>query len=153
MVGDLGTDAAHRAALRWSPGQNSIGARPFSGPSGAIMRAWYVDGSPLLVAGWAAAVFDSRPFVLEAAPKDVNVPLASMTLTAYAPAAPAKSIDLPTSGVTLTAYACTVSKVRIIEVPCAHVNLTALAPTVVGQANRTPGASTVVWDWVRVSSG
>lgn len=83
--GDLGQDSENNTTLRWVPGNNAT--QQASSVRFGTTRRWYLDGDPLLLAGW----YDNHigkflPFVMPMTGDAAGVlPVASMQTTAYSP--------------------------------------------------------------------
>lgn len=82
-VGDIGSGGSPSAQVDpagafWTPAGGGATRAPF--PIGRVTRRWYLDGSPLLVVGWAADDADAlKPFVMNIEP----ITLASTAATSY----------------------------------------------------------------------
>lgn len=80
-VGDIGSGSGGTAQVDpagafWTPAGGGATRAPF--PLGLATRRWYLDGSPLLVVGWAADDSDDlKPFVMNIEPYSLQVSAAT----------------------------------------------------------------------------
>lgn len=80
-VGDIGSGGTASAQVDpagafWTPAGGGATRAPF--PIGRVTRRWYLDGSPLLVVGWAADDADAlKPFVMNIEPYALQATAAS----------------------------------------------------------------------------
>lgn len=80
-VGDIGSGGTASAQVDpagafWTPAAGGATRAPF--PLGRVTRRWYLDGTPLLVVGWAADDSDDlKPFVMNIEPYALQATAAS----------------------------------------------------------------------------
>jgi hypothetical protein len=152
LVGDLtetyANDDVYRdvTSLRWQPGGNGRIAQPFVGnPAG---RRWYLDGSPLYLAGWCVVSYKNVPFLVLATPGSMAVESATLALTA-ADVSIAHRVGMESATLALTAADVSIRDVHVLGLEPAQIALSAADVTIIGQTNRTPGVSTAQWYEVR----
>jgi hypothetical protein len=149
VVGDIGSKG-WTSVMRWQPGRDGWQSAPFAAYPAA--RHWYIDGTPLLVAGWAETVFDTRPFVLEAAPETISVPLVASAAAVFSPSI-RDLISVPLVASAVEVFSPTIVQRDIINVPLVASAVEVFSPRIVAVTSRAPSASDAEWSWVRVRAG
>ena len=133
-------------ALRWVPGEDAVKSTPFCYfPAG---RAWFLDGSPLLMAGKGGYFSGWRPFVLVAAPSTGGANFADFTPVGY-DATAARIAYANYADFTPAGYDPTAAKLMVAAPDFADFTPEGYDALALKVADRTPSNSAANWKWVR----
>lgn len=97
MWGEAGKLAAQDAAVRWEVGSDGTEARTLT--DGTADRRWYLNGTPLIMAGWGTVNYQSVAFVRQISFGLLAVPSAIADTTAYTPTVVDVAAEIVAEGV------------------------------------------------------